>query len=1326
MITLWLGCSRKTQPLPILMLMILLLTAPELTTHTTRLHYINAHAISHWKLSPSFSRLWPPGNTIHSKLMSQQSLEMSWNIPMNQESTSSSSTKTNLLQWNAAQLSSLKLQELSILAAEIEAHVILLNEVHAVQYPSDPPLLPDFDRPFYTCPDNSKGLVSYVHKSVKWKRMTNTTNQLNNYGNMAIGQAIKIYLSDMQDVLVWNVYLHPNASLSIRREFLRDIIRLSFRFDRVIIAGDMNEKICSYNPSCPSQSSSLAVLEESGILPVNDDRPTRIQLQNNGKHMISCIDGTFVSESLLPRVSGWNPLSRLSSDHLPVLTVLMDDRPQYGRSHLNLPCINWRHAQKIIRQLWSDTHPDSRSNNFISILKDAVQSSSRKPNNPKRTSCPWWDDELETIRKQKNYHRNHGPLQEYQCLKAVQRRLYRKKFRLYFDELAVNMASHANPWRILRILAPKIRKSSKRSVHPDWFTRKTHADQLAREYQSIFSCIDAYSYPVKPICQELHISSREITATIANANHNSACGPDGIGYATLARLRQDPEVSRIMDKAINVWVQQGFPSDAKIAKIVPLPKGSDPSLGYRPISLLNCLPKIVERIICNRLRHFIEPLLNPAQAGCRAMHEVSHCVIRLMHASTSANRVGLKFGSIFLDFSKAYDRIDHSRLLMKLEQQFNVSPNLVNCVSSWLSQRSFFVQIEEVCSPTYFMNNGIPQGSSLSVLLWQAYVNDIPIDVSSSSVFMDDTCFWASAPNVLHLEIKLRARLRLIEIWCQENNIMLNTRKTKLLLNHYQTLPAPKLGSSRLTPSRTTKYLGYHLFSSIHARFSLQFDLQPLARDIQRRNILLRRLRYRLPTRSFRLFGEGLIKSKLRFYLPLLSSEHSDTLRPVRTAYNEYVRSLCGGIRSTPLPLLFSQSGLPPLEQLIADESRRFYFRIMSNGSSLLCREFESWSGLHHQGSPMLGILRTELSVPAHLKDHSFEQRIRPSMSAMESLSAVNFSIRPTRDAAIKDRDDGKLFPTTDYYAATDGSFYPESKSGPARAGAGFLIENFDAERLSCGSFRVEPACSSYHSEIQALWVCLENCIECLSQSLYRRSLTVMSDSRSLLTHLQAAAQSLQPLLDSTTVEIIDFIHVITLLGAKIHMVWVPGHIGIDANETADDLAKYGASRKDEFRIESTLPLSQAKLWCKKVAEGAFEALLRQEIKPSKVMPQAPSRKRFLTPRSNPTEEQGLSRRTEVMYFRLLTGHTNTYTHWNNLGVNVETTKCRFCKVHEDSAEHILLHCPLIWKSRPKLLDMMEERGLSFWEMIDSSEPLLKTILLEHIHDLSVLKGVVL
>ena len=163
MITLWLGCSRKTQPLPILMLMILLLTAPELTTHTTRLHYINAHIISHWKLSPSFSRLWPPGNTIHSKLMSQQSLEMSWNIPMNQESTSSSSTKTNLLQWNAAQLSSLKLQELSILAAEIEAHVILLNEVHAVQYPSDPPLLPDFDRPFYTCPYHSRGLVSYVH-----------------------------------------------------------------------------------------------------------------------------------------------------------------------------------------------------------------------------------------------------------------------------------------------------------------------------------------------------------------------------------------------------------------------------------------------------------------------------------------------------------------------------------------------------------------------------------------------------------------------------------------------------------------------------------------------------------------------------------------------------------------------------------------------------------------------------------------------------------------------------------------------------------------------------------------------------------------------------------------------------------------------------------------------------------------------------------------------------------------------------------------------------------------------------------------------------------
>ena len=207
---------------------------------------------------------------------------------------------------------------------------------------------------------------------------------------------------------------------------------------------------------------------------------------------------------------------------------------------------------------------------------------------------------------------------------------------------------------------------------------------------------------------------------------------------------QSDKISNILSILINDCFTQGvFPDSLKIARVTPIHKEGpeDTPSNYRPISILSCISKLIEKLTYNRLIKYIEnrSILHSNQFGFRSAHSTVHAITAI-HEKILENVDNSKHTiSIYLDLSKAFDSVNHSILLNKLEH-YGIRGTALDFFQSYLTNRQQFTIVNGEKSDLLTVICGVPQGSTLGPLLFLLYINDL---ASASkffvSLFADDT-----------------------------------------------------------------------------------------------------------------------------------------------------------------------------------------------------------------------------------------------------------------------------------------------------------------------------------------------------------------------------------------------------------------------------------------------------------------------------------------------------------------------------------------------------------------------------------------------------------
>ena len=289
--------------------------------------------------------------------------------------------------------------------------------------------------------------------------------------------------------------------------------------------------------------------------------------------------------------------------------------------------------------------------------------------------------------------------------------------------------------------------------------------------------------------EESELSDVEFETAFFSLKTNKSAGNDDISFNVVKHVFQN--ISEPLKHIFQISLSKGIvPNKLKIARVTPIHKAGENTdvSNYRPISVLPCFSKILERIMYNRLFDYLNKhnMLYNKQFGFQKANSTDHAIIQLAdQLIESFNNNKFTIG-VFIDLSKAFDTVDHQILLKKLKHYGVVGINL-KWFQSYLSNRKQFIKFNQTEETnTLNIKCGVPQGSILGPLLFLLYINDLcqVSNILEPIMFADDTNLFYSHENLKTLFHIVNEELNKLNNWFTTNKLSLNTGKTKYTFFH--------------------------------------------------------------------------------------------------------------------------------------------------------------------------------------------------------------------------------------------------------------------------------------------------------------------------------------------------------------------------------------------------------------------------------------------------------------------------------------------------------------------------------------------------------------
>ena len=264
----------------------------------------------------------------------------------------------------------------------------------------------------------------------------------------------------------------------------------------------------------------------------------------------------------------------------------------------------------------------------------------------------------------------------------------------------------------------------------------------------------------------------------------------------------------IYQRSLNAGKLPTIWKEANVSPIFKKGDKTDPT-NYRPISLDCVLCKVLEHIVASNLSKYLsnQNILFELQHG---FHEKRSCeiqLIMLIDELSKSMQVGKQTNLIVLDFSKAFDKVAHEKLLLKLHH-CGIRGEILNWIKDLLDNRKQSVVLNEIKSDSISVSSGVPQGSVLGPILFLAYINDLPDQANSRvRLFADDTAMYLAITSFSESKI-LQQNLNNLEDWEKLWDMNFNTSKCQVIHVTRLKTPFPTIPPTELESVPSAKYLG--------------------------------------------------------------------------------------------------------------------------------------------------------------------------------------------------------------------------------------------------------------------------------------------------------------------------------------------------------------------------------------------------------------------------------------------------------------------------------------------------------------------------------------
>lgn len=779
-----------------------------------------------------------------------------------------------------------KEQELQLLVNEIQPHVVCLQETRSAKtlklngYTEAGSINPTKRQ------NGIRGSKILVKENITFSKMS--IDQKEN--SEVLG--VEIILPAQKPVRIIGVYLSPrnNACTQTKRaELLHGLLSHLRTNSPTFLVGDFNARLdIPHHTFTNKLGDELTELSNQGYIEIH--LPGEFTRYDPAGRDPSVLDFAISAPNHMGMVNDTKVLNDIGSDHRPVLTQLLvgditskeiiTPKPNFDEA-------DWLKYQHVTERLMPGAPPIQETADgidnaaaFIAELITKADSESIpritiKPRAQGRNLPP----SIVQLIRQKRKLRNRFQKRRWEYhLKPMINQLDReiKEAISRFEETRRtkmwDKSVEKNQYGFYKLARQYLGKPIKQRTYPirkaDGQFASTDEQRVqifADLYTEIYSCpnsnpgndnlntdADNYALTLKATFGDVKARvGHDIDTTVSASNilkvlhraKRTSPGTDGIFYTHIVNL---PDCA--LDYLAKLYTTSirccYFPSAWKKGSTILIPKpGKDlqEPKNYRPITLLSALGKTLEKVINVGLVKILEMrnILPESQAGFRSKRSTQDQLFRLtqdISAAFQQNKVAM---ATMFDIEKAYDKVWHHGLILKLKQ-LGLSDPTIALIQNFLSDREIAIRIKDTESKPILLNAGMPQGAILSPTVFNAWVADIPQPEglrTKISQYADDMASWVTDKTMEKAEMKLQRYNNRLVAWSKKWRIQLSPAKTTVIKFHRKHIrrkkkaPGQTIDGKRILAKDEVEFLGL-LFDR---RLTFKKQENKIMKELQRR-----------------------------------------------------------------------------------------------------------------------------------------------------------------------------------------------------------------------------------------------------------------------------------------------------------------------------------------------------------------------------------------------------------------------------------------------------------------------------------------------------------